>query len=100
MTLRLLFVLVLAAVTCSGQVSTGYTQRGFLENQGTVYPAKAPNDSGHVIGEAPLQYEGVYRASASLQFGGGLYFRIDTHRQVERESRISWWDRETERPSG
>ncbi|HLH32111.1 MAG TPA: hypothetical protein VKY31_12985 [Terriglobia bacterium] len=100
MTLRLLLALFLMALTCSGQGSGGYAQRGFLETQGTIYPEKAPNDSARAVAESLLRYEGIFRASNSLQFAGGLDFRIDTHRQVEREGSLSWWDRQTQRPSG
>jgi hypothetical protein len=76
-----------------------FTQRGFLENSGTLYPLKAPNDSGLAVGESLFQYEGFYALSGVLQLAGAIDLRTDTHRQVERDLRLSWWDRETQRPA-
>jgi hypothetical protein len=76
-----------------------FTQRGFLENTGTVYPQEAPNDAGRVVGESLFQYEGFYAISRALQLAGAIDLRTDTHRHVERELHFSWWDRETQRPA-
>ncbi len=76
-----------------------FTQRGFLETTGTVYPQEAPNDSGRAVGESLFHYEGFYAISRALQLAGAIDLRTDTHRQVERDLRLSWWDRETQRPS-
>ncbi len=84
-------------ITCSAQT---YTQRGFLETQGTFYPEKGTNDSGHAVGEALFRYEGFYAPAKTFEFAGAFDWRIDTHRQDERELKISWQDRETRRPSG
>src|SRR5579862_3537046 len=67
---------------------------------GTFYPEKAPNDSAQAVGESFVRYESFYTPSQSLQFAGALDFRVDSHRQVERDFDLSWWDRETQRPSG
>ena len=88
--------MILLALTCAAQ---DYTQRGFLETQGTLYPQRAPNDRGHAVGEALLRHESFYNPSNSLQFAGALDFRIDTHRQVERAFNLSGLDRETQRPT-
>jgi hypothetical protein len=91
------FLLVmLLAVPCAAQ---DYMQRGFLETQGTFYPQKAVNDRAHGVGEALLRHESFYKLLNSLQFAGALDFRIDTHRQVEREFNLSGLDRETQRPT-
>jgi hypothetical protein len=75
-----------------------YTQRGFLETRGTLYPLKAVNDRAHTVGEALFRYEGFLKPSAALQIAGGVDFRTDTHHQVERDFRLSWQDREIRRP--
>lgn len=89
-------VLLAAAFTCYAQE---YTQRGFLETQGTFYPQKAPNDSARAVGDSLLRHESFYTPLNSLQFAGGLDFQIDTHRQVERDFKLSGLDRETQRPA-
>src|SRR5690242_4161624 len=93
--MRVILAIVLTAVACSAQ---SYSQRGFLESQGTFYPREAVNDSANAIGSALFRYEGFFRPSQVFQIAGAVDFRTDTHRQVERDFRMSWWDREVERP--
>ena len=95
--MRLLLALLLSAATCFAQA---YTQRGFLETRGTLYPQTAVNDAAHTVGESLFRYEGFYTASSKLQFAGALDFRTDTHHQVERAFSLSWQDREIRRPLG
>ena len=90
-------VFLLSAITCWAQ---DYKQRGFLETQGAFYPQTAPNDSASAVGESLFRYEGFYSRSGNLQFAGALDLRTDTHRQVERDFTLSWWDREIRRPAG
>jgi hypothetical protein len=87
---------MLVALTCSAQ---DYTQRGFLETQGTFYPQQGTNDRANVTGETLLRHESFYTPANSLQFAGALDFRIDTHRQVDRSLSLSGFDRETQRPA-
>jgi hypothetical protein len=75
-----------------------YTQRGFLEGRGTLYPRRAVNDPAHTLGESVFRYEGFFTPSNTLQFAGGVDFRTDTHHQVERDFKLSWLDREIQRP--
>jgi len=93
--MRIILALLLTAAPCFAQT---YTQRGFLETRGTLYPQKAINDRAHTIGELLLRYEGFYTASNKLQFSGALDFRTDTHHQVERDFSLSWQDRGLRRP--
>src|SRR5262245_31730014 len=95
--MRVIFALLFFAASSFGQT---YTQRGFLENRGTFYPQTAPNDSAHAVGESLFRYEGFYTPSAKWQMAGAVDFRTDTHRQVERDFDLSWWDRELQRPLG
>jgi hypothetical protein len=74
-------------------------QRGFLQTEGTFYRQKGSNDSAHGVGGTLLRHESFYNPSTSLQFAGGLDFRIDTHREVERSLNLSGLDRETQRPT-
>jgi hypothetical protein len=92
-----MIAMLLAAITCTAQ---GYKQRGFLENRGTFYPQAAPNDSAHAVGESLFRYEGIYTPLRTFQIAGAIDLRVDTHRQVERDLHLSWWDRETRRPAG
>jgi hypothetical protein len=95
--IRVLLVILLGAATCAAQ---GYTQRGFLENRATLYPQTAPNDRARAVGESLFRYEAFYQPSTVLQFNGAVDFRLDTHHQVERDLKLSWQDREQQRPTG
>jgi hypothetical protein len=76
-----------------------FTQRGFLETTATFYPQAAPNDSGHVWGDALFQYEAFYKLGPYLRFSGGIDATVDTHQETERDFGISWWDRSRQRPA-
>jgi hypothetical protein len=93
--MRILLAIVLAAATTSAQ---NYTQRGFLENRGTFYPQDAKTDHTNTIGESLFRYEGFYKPATTLQFAGAIDLRIDTHHQVDRDLKLSWSDRELQRP--
>src|SRR5437762_9995465 len=95
--MKAILALFLAAVTCSAQT---YTQRGFLEARGTFYPQKAANDRARAIGESLFRYESFYTPSSRFQVAGALDLRIDSHHQVERDFKLSWQDREIQRPLG
>jgi hypothetical protein len=94
--MKIALVVCLLAPVCWGQY---FTQRGFIEAQGMFFPQTAPGDSGRAVGDSLLRYELFYKASPEWNFSGGLDARTDTHRQVEREWHLSWWDREVKRPS-
>ena len=93
--MRVLLAILLAAATCFAQ---DFTQRGFLENLGTLYPQDAKKDHTNTIGESLFRYEGFYKPRAALQVAGAIDLRIDTHQQVNRDLKLSWSDRELQRP--
>src|SRR5262249_50257491 len=95
--MRALLILLLAAPACGAQT---FTQRGFLENRGTLYLERGPHDYTHTVGESLFRYEAFYKPSAAFQLAGALDFRTDTHHQVERDLKLSWRDRELQRPLG
>jgi hypothetical protein len=76
-----------------------FTQRGFLELRSTLYPQTAPGDSGRVVAEGLLRWEGSYQAAPSLKLFGSFDARTDSHRQAEREFRLDWRDRRARRPA-
>lgn len=95
--MRVLLAIVLGVVTCSAQ---NYTQRGFLESRGNFYPQDAKNDRFNGLGESLFRYEGFYKPTSTFQLAGAIDLRIDTHHQVNRDLRLSWSDRELQRPFG
>jgi len=90
------FLLALFALPLFAQT---FTQRGFLETTGLLYPQAAPNDSSYAVGEALFRYEAFYRPVPGLQLAGALDAQTDTHHQTERSFGLSWWDRNRQRPA-
>jgi hypothetical protein len=93
--MRVLLAIILAAATGYAQ---HYTQRGFLESHGLLYPQDATNDRTNLVGESLFRYEGFYKPATTLQFAGAIDIRVDTHHQVDRDIKLSWNDRELQRP--
>jgi len=65
-------------------LAQSFTQRGFVETRALVYPQSAPGDSGKVVGDALLRWEGSYTAAPWLTISSSFDARTDTHRQVAR----------------
>ncbi len=65
-------------------LAQSFTQRGFIETRALAYPQSAPSDSGHVVGDALLRWEGDYTAAPWLTISSSFDARTDTHRQVAR----------------
>ena len=76
-----------------------FSQRGFVETRLILYPQTAPNDSGRAVSEALFRYEASYKLSPGVRFAGSFDARSDSHRQVERDWALSWWDRSRQRPA-
>lgn len=95
--MRLLPAVFLMSATCFAQ---GYTQRGFIEARSTFYPQRTGNDRATAVGESLFRYESFYAPSNTFQIAGAVDFRTDTHHQVERDFKLSWQDREIQRPLG
>ncbi len=74
-------------------------QRGYAELSFTGFPNTAPGDSGRAIGESVLHYHAALRIKPFLVLQGVVVARSDTHRQVEREAHVSYWDRSIRRPA-
>lgn len=89
-------LLALALAPCLAQ---DFSHRGFLETGALLYPQTAPGDSGLAVAEALLRYEAFWNPAGGWRFAAGLDARADSHRQVAREFRLDWRDRELQRPA-
>jgi hypothetical protein len=89
-------LLWLLALPCFPQA---FTHRGFLETRFIAYPQTAPSDRGRAVAESLLRYEAFFKLSPQWRLSGALDARADSHRQVERDWRLSWQDREVRRPA-
>ncbi len=79
--------------------ATAFEQRGFIENRGLAFPWDARNDSANVMDQALFRWEGSYRAAPWFKLSGSLDARADTHRQTDRDARVSVDDRQMQRPA-
>jgi hypothetical protein len=92
-----LLVVIAWAVGATAQAQ-GFSQRGFMEMSGNIYPQIVPDDRAHGIGEARLRYEPKWQAKTWLTFNASFEARVDTHRQDARTLHIDWKDRSLQRP--
>jgi hypothetical protein len=76
-----------------------FTQRGFWETRGFLFPQTAPNDSAHVVADSLFRYEASKALLPGLRVAGAFDARTDTHQQTEREFRIDFGDRSIRRPA-
>lgn len=79
-------------------LAQSFTQRGFIETRALVYLQTAPGDSGRVVGDALLRWEGSYTATPWLTVSSSLDARSDTHRQVARNAAFDVDGRNIQRP--
>jgi hypothetical protein len=73
-------MIVLAALLIAQQ----FEQRGFVETRAVTYPQAASNDSGRIVGDALVRWEGDYTATPWLKISASVDARTDTHRQTAR----------------
>jgi hypothetical protein len=88
----------LLVVGLSARAQT-FTQRGFLETQGYGFFEKAPNDSGLVVNNNLLRWDGSWQAKPWLKLQTSFDARFDTHQQTDREFRLDFEDRGIRRPA-
>jgi hypothetical protein len=96
--LALTLVLMGAAVaprTASAQV---FSQKGFAELRGTLFPQAASNDDTQAVGEFLFRYETTVRPAPWLRVTGVADLRAATHDQTAEAWTIDWRDRGAERP--
>jgi len=87
---------VLLASTLAAQT---FEQRGFVENRLQLFPQTAPNDRAHAVDQMTVRWESAYRPAPWVRFNVSFDARADTHRQVDRQSRVSLDDRRIARPA-
>ncbi|MDX2180590.1 MAG: hypothetical protein SFV18_13420 [Bryobacteraceae bacterium] len=86
----------MAAIASQAQT---FEQRGFVENRLQVFPQSAPNDRAQAVDQMTVRWESAYRPAPWLRLNVSFDARADTHRQVDRQSRISLDDRRIARPA-
>jgi hypothetical protein len=94
-TLAMLLASILIPAMASPQT---FSQRGFLDARGVVYPQEAPNDPTQAVADFVAREELFVKPLPWLQVGGGLDFRANSHNQVEDEWRLDFADRGIRRP--
>ena len=96
---RLLAVLAFALAVPAGALAQGFTQRGFFEGRGVLYPQTAPADDRLAGADALLRYEPAVTPVSWLTIAGSFDARIDTLGYVERSWRVDWLDQTRLRPA-
>lgn len=86
----------MAVQNASGQT---FSQRGFVDLRGVVFPQDAPTDSENLTGDLLIREEVFAKPSSWIQFGAGLEARANTHDQVEYSWRLDYRDRRARRPA-
>ena len=82
--MRVLLAILLVAATCSAQ---SYTQRGFLESRGILYPQDAKNDRTNVVGDSLFRYESFYKPKTIFRLPlASIFVLIHTSRSIETSS--------------
>ena len=94
--LRVLVLVCAAGLTAHAQ---DFSQRGFMEISGNIYPEIVPNDSARGTGEARVRYEPKWQPKPWFTLNASLEARVDTHRQDARSLHVDWEDRSLERPA-
>lgn len=95
----LLLLVAPAALWPQDATAPAFTQRGYFETRNYFYPRTAPNDSGRIVSEELLRWEGQWKARPSLRLNLSVDSRFDSHRQFERALRLDWFDRGIQRPA-
>jgi hypothetical protein len=96
MSRRLVTFICAAALTVQGQE---FSQRGFMEIDGDIYPELTQNDMAHGIGEGRVRYEPEWKPRHWFTLSASLEAQVDSHRQVARDLHFDWQDRSLERPA-
>lgn len=76
-----------------------FEQRGFMESRGLAFPQEAANDAANALNQALIRWEGAYRPASWFKLSGSVDARADTHRQTDRDGRVSVDDRQIQRPA-
>jgi hypothetical protein len=77
----------------------GFSQRGFVEVGGSVYPETFPIDSTHAIGGILVQYEPKWQPRPWFTLNASFDACMDSHQQVARGLHFDWQDRSLQRPA-
>jgi hypothetical protein len=88
-----------ASIALIALLAQNFEQRGFIENQTLLYPQDAVNDSGKVVNQDLLRWEGAYKRGDWFKLSGSVDARSDSHRQVERSLQFDADDRSILRPA-
>jgi hypothetical protein len=91
----LLLLLVLTPAAASAQT---FSQRGFVEAAGVLFPQRAGNDPVRMLGELIAREEVFYKPAGWIQFAAGADLRAGSYGQVEDRWRVDYSDRSRRRP--
>ena len=76
-----------------------FSQRGFVEMDGRVYPEIVPTDTAHAVVDGSVRYEPKWQPRTWFILTASFEANVDTHRQVSRILHLDWRDRSFQRPA-
>ncbi len=76
-----------------------FSQTGFIEMSGNIYPEIVPNDSSRATGETVVRYQPKWQLRPWFTLTASFEGRVDSHRQDARTLHVDWQDRSLERPA-
>ena len=88
-----------ASIVLIALLAQNFEQRGFIENQTLFYPQEAANDSGRIVNQDLLRWEGSYKTGDWFKLAASVDARTDSHRQVARTLQLDADDRSILRPA-
>ena len=88
-----------ASIALIALLAQNFEQRGFIENQALFYPQDAVNDSGRIVNQDLLRWEGSYKTGDWFKLAASVDARTDSHRQVARTLQFDADDRSILRPA-
>src|SRR5262249_45979917 len=75
-----------------------FSQRGFVDGTGFLFPQDAPNDPANVVGDLLVREDAFVKPRPWIQFAAGLDLRANSHDQVADSWSIDAADRTSLRP--
>jgi hypothetical protein len=91
--------LAIALLLPSLASAQSFSQRGFVEGRGLVYPQTVPGDDRRAGADLFFRYEPSFRPAPWLTLTASVDARLDTLGEVDRSWRVDWLDRTRLRPA-
>jgi hypothetical protein len=96
---RIAVACALAAGLAAPAGAQTFSQRGFIDAVGFLFPRDAPNDATNVVADLLVREEAFLKPAGWLQFAAGVDLRANSHDQVDASWGVNFTDRGVLRPA-